>query len=334
MFDVNNRESNPLDRTLRYAGSRQLKEEFARLTQDHPEKAATRINHDRLRFPTLYHLLPEIEKSGLFPQLSLRNQTAVLLCANIRTKWRPLAEVAARLPVSEEFVGSVLRWMFRTGEADDGTDDDFDHVMDVAAAVLIRSCRDTSVTPEMVRLLFRRNRRDRYIHDLAWALFSSRDTGIIRLIADYLRSPRRKDVELAEKLLRSGPEAEAPARGGRQSRYEAYAAWLRENEPYLMFTGEGFHQSSEPVPCSVNLDAKYLCRQVSAPARESPRPVTEEERRRLEEFRRIGEQEKAHLASYSHRLHGKDKSRWEQWMAAPVGRQIEIARRGPEVRHG
>ena len=325
MSDANNRESSPLDRMLYHGGSQKLKASFSRLAQDHPEKAVARINHDWLRFPALYHLLPEIEKSGLFPELSLRNQTAVILCTNIRTKWQPLAEVAARLSVSEEFIGSVLKWMFLTGEGDDGTSDEFDHVMDVAAAVLIRSRRDTSATPEMVRLLFRRNRQDRYIHDLAWALFSSRDTRIFRPIAGYLRSPRRKDVELAEKLLRSGPEAEAPVRGGRQSRYQAYLAWLRENQPYLMFTGEGFHQSSEPVPCSVNLDAKYLCRQVSAPAREPPSPITGEERRRLEAFRHFGEDERARLASYSHRLHGKNKSRWDRWMAAPVDRQIDIA---------
>lgn len=328
LFDVHNRESSPLDRTLRRSGSRGLKESFAGIARDHPEKAVALLNHDRLRFPTLYHLMPEIESRGFYPELCLRNQTAVALCTGIRTGWIPLAQAAARLSVSEEFIGSVLKWMFVTGEADDGTSDEYDHMLDVAAAVLIRARRDNSAAPQMVRLLFRRNRREHYIHDLAWALFSSRDTRIFGWIAAYLRSPRQKDVELAEKLLRSGPEGETPERGGRQSRYGAYMAWLRENRPYLVFTGEGFHQSGEPVPCSVNLDAKYLCRQVSAPGRAAS-PVTEEERRRLDGFRQVREDEKARLASYSHRLHGKAPSRWDRWMGYPVDRQLDIARRGP-----
>lgn len=297
----------PLEQIRRRSGSEKFRSVYRKIAEEGGKKAVLLLNDERLRFPTLYLLLPEIAALHPGTALSPRNRTAVSLCA--------AAESGGGFEAEEKNdTGAALKWMFETGYRDDGLSAGYDQALDAAAALLTRVYHDADVLPDMVRLLFLRNRKKRYLHDLAWALFGSGDPRVLRLTAEYLRSPNRRDVELAGKLLRNAPPDRADG-GPEQNRYGACVSWLRENGPYLEFTGESFHQSSEPELFRVNLEAKYLCNQASARAAEDDG--------RLEAFRGIPSGQKERLAARSNRLYRNDPRRWREWMAYPVEKQME-----------
>ena len=77
----------------------------------------------------------------------------------------------------------------------------------------------------------------------------------------------------------------------------------------------------------MDLDAKYLCKKLPPRDRENLE-LTGAEHGCLEGFRRMENVDRALLASYSHRLHGANKKRWDKWIGYPVDRQVQIARSG------
>lgn len=148
------------------------------------------------------------------------------------------------------------------------------------------------------------------------------------MIAGYLRSSNAADVELACTLLHLAQDAPPKSNLEKQKTYNKFLSWLNENNPYLYFTGESFQFSNSPTPCSLNLDAKYLCKTVSTHSRNPIGFATEEELIRLNEFHKAQQDEKSDLANYSSSLYKKNKQSWSKWIAYPVDKQIDIARYG------
>lgn len=313
-----------LDRVRLQSGNQELKRRFAELAKAHREQAVLHMNAGSLHFATLFLLLPELNALGLGASLNPRNRAAVAFLAKTSADSATLPHSGGRLPEEKESVHSALRWILLTGMPDDGLDDGFDQALDAAASLLIRQYGDADLLPGLVRLLFRRNRKGHNIHDLVWALFRSRNPVCLGLIAEYLRSPNPKDAALAQALLRCDEESagDAPKRW----RYASFAAWFRENRPYLAFTGDGFNRTCAPVLFRVDLDAKYLA------ARRSPQdpsgPFTQAGPVCLEAFHRVDAANRPLLARYSCRLHRKNQRQWEHWMAYPVEKQIQIAQSG------
>lgn len=306
------------DRGDRITGSEMKRNEFLRIAKGNRKAALLMIN-ERLRFSAFYILLPDIAAAGLLDGLSPRNRAAALLCANSDPEKSPAGLAGQKLPVCDE-THAALKWALTSGYRENGLGEAYDQALDTAVSLLIRVYHDRDALSPAVRLLFRRHRSGRYIHDLVWALFGARDPGFLRLAAEYLRSSDRRDVALAQALLRHAADSDASPAGARG--HAACSAWLKENSPYLTFTNESFHQSSEPVLYRVNLEAKYLCADNAAQPAEVPDTETAA---RLEAFRALPGEQQALLAHYSRRLAMRDRQRWSRFMRYPVDRQTEIA---------
>lgn len=299
---------------------------FREIGERQPGKAAGHLNEERLSFPALFLLMPEIRPLNLYPSLNERNRTALKLCARV---WKDKELSALAGPLSLENSGIIrlaAKWILETGWREDGLHDDFDGALDAAAALLIRTYDDRSVLPVVTKLVFERNRKGRLIHDLVWCLFKARDPEALRLVANYLGSADSKDTELARKLLHFTPNGEAAARGA-GNLHRSYLSWLGENSPYLYFTGESLQATSDPEPVGVDLNAKYLGKRISPRNRKPLTPFSENDYDRLKRLTGREQEEKTLLADYSRRLHDRSVRLWEQWIGYPVDVQLRMARK-------
>lgn len=309
-----------LDRIRRTRGAKGCRCCFQVMVRNNRKQACEWINDADLSFGSLFLLVPYIRGTKLEPELSARNRAALQLCEIILNRKKVLCENAKKACRCAEN-REVLLWMFQTGIRDDGLSEDFDEILDIAVSVLIKNYHETSIIPAAAELVFQRNRKGTYCHDLIWALFQTRDPDILRLFAKYLRSPRAKDASLARTILNlpSCDSDEQP------KQYQSYEAWLEENEPYLFFTGENFHCSSRPRLCGVDRGAKYLCKNISPCSRAPVSPLTENEKVCLESFRCAGETQQEVLCRSSQKIHRQDPSQWGLWMRLPVDEQIRLA---------
>lgn len=203
------------------------------------ESAAALVNDGRLRFPALYLLRPEIRKLGLEGSLNARNRRALELSELFMSPGQP-GTYAARpedLP--------VLRWMLRTGHAEEGLGEQYDAIMDAAAILLAREHRDIASLPYIEKMIFARHGKGLYTHDAEWALFESGDPRSLEMVSRRLLSQKGSDVELARRLLGFvpcfGDSAASPAR-----QYRCASQWISLNRPRLAYTGESSLKGGNP----------------------------------------------------------------------------------------
>ena len=310
-----------LERIRRTRGADACRDRFGRAAKAGRQTALRLLNGGDLRFATLFLLKPQIEEAGLADGLGARNRAALEICGKILED--PKSQPGAGISYRDPAVRSAFLWMFRSGAADDSLSNEFDEILDLCACVLLRRYRETSILPDLAALIFRRNLKKGYLHDLIWALFKSRDANVLRLIAPYLRSGNERDAELARLLLHL-PDSEGDTRG-REAQYRGYLSWLRENSPYLTFTGESLQCSNQPQLCSVDLGAKYLCR---PPRGNAAGPLTPREHECLSCFSGAKEADRTVLSDYSNRLHARSPARWRHFMESPVDEQVRIAKSG------
>ena len=218
----------------------------------------------------------------------------------------------------------VLRDMFDRGISENGQSNDKDEFLDSIATLLIKSHKDITILPNIVDMIFFRNRKDLYNHDLIWALFQARDPNSLMLIANYLCSDDVNDVKLACKLLDFVPSIDMSIRGS-ENQYVAFFNWLNENYPFLYFTGESFQRTSKPIPYIVELDAKYLCRGVSLYTGKPFMPYTIKENDLLSYFNKLDEDNKLLLSTFSLRMYYKNIHLWRVWINHSITEQISIA---------
>ncbi len=319
---------NNLDRIRRTRGINACKNIFRRFGNERRQTAVQLINDDRLLFASLFILQPEIRELNLNQELSERNRTALNICEKISSGKKPADGPGASIDLNNEAVHLVLLWMFHTGSSDDGLSNEFDQTLDLVASVLIRTHHEKVILPAIADLIFKRNRKNSYIHDLTWVFFQAREADAMRFIAERLRSPIQKDVELARTLLHLPDNIPLRTNRDKQKQYGEYISWLKENSPYLYFTGESFQLTNNPAPCSLNMEAKYLCKNISPRGSKPLTPITETELSSLNNFNSVQEEEKKVLAKYSQKLHEEDQSYWNQWLQYPVSKQVEIAKYG------
>lgn len=317
-----------LDNLLLEQGLAPCRQQFRQMAQNRRGAAVAAINHPELLFPTLYVLLPELEEMNLFEPLNTRNKVAAILCARTLEQHSLTEKLAPHQHLEDhETRQAVLRWMLQTGMDQDGNDPGLDRMLDMASAVLIKTYGDPTVLESVLWLIFSRNRQGLFNHDLVWAYFRWQKPETLRLLASYLRSPDPNDNALAQKLL--GPNLVGNG-GGIMSEetYNNLLAWLEENAEYLYFTGEDFQYSSEPNPCEVNLAAKYLCKRVDHDSGEPLAPLTEEERKQLENFHQIPPEDQEELSRLSHRMFSRDPAAWNKWIQTPVVVQVNAMKSG------
>lgn len=318
-----------LDRIRIDGGAEKCRAVFTETCRTNRRRAAALLNDRRVTFPCLFLLMPQIESLRAYPWLNARNTLALGIVRRILDPEGSGGRVS-RLSVRNESVHSVLKWIVETGGAEDGMDEDYEEVLDIAVSVLADTYQDKSVLPFAEEMIFRRGKKGHNIHDLVWAVFRIRDPEVLRRIAAHLRSPDTGEAGLAHSLL--NPEASCGARpcADPQQEYDDYIRWLDENDPFLYFTGESFQLTGEPAVCRVDLERKYMCKGSPSYEKEPAVPSDDRECRCLEAFRTLGGEEKRVLSEYSCRVHGKDASEWEKWMDLPVGEQIRAAKNRPE----
>lgn len=304
-------------------GKKIFPEKFARTAQNN-DLAARMVNKGVKRFATLYLLIPKIDSMELYSSLNEKLQLAVLITADIIPDME--LDHAAILDTYDEPAKQALRWMFFTGVEDDGLDNTFDGVLDCAASILIRRYRDMSVLSSVIPLIFRRNRRGKYIHDLLWAVAGVQDPKLLLNIAGYLDSPYETDRKLARFLLNIKNIGSMTWRGQKH-----FSSWYHENRPYLYFIGEAFNQTSEPSLCGLDLGAKYLCCPRTAANSGGEPPAAPKDL--PQEFLNCQIDRKRKMANYSHRLYRLDKRAWQKWKMLPFDRQAEIAEKRASFRY-
>lgn len=312
-----------LDRIRLQSGGDTLKRHFLKMVKEHRKQAILHMNADHLHFATLFLLLPEINVLNLYEELNKRNRAAIALLGKVSEHFKYVPHSKENLLGDSESVRAALKWMLLTGIPDDGLNDMFDQILDTAASLLLQNHGSSYMLPSLVRLLFRRNRKGRYIHDLAWALFRSQDLDCLRLIAERLRSSNKKDVALAQSLLRYN--GKTAVKSPKQWRYASFVSWFEENRPFLAFTGDNFNRTSAPALFRVDLDAKYLATKRLLQEQNALDPLARTDHPCLDDFHDATAAEQLLLANYSYRLHVQNKKQWKDWMVYPVKKQIQIA---------
>lgn len=324
----NNGPSNNLDFIRHSHGIDFCRNMFFNLGKAHRQNAVQLVNDSSLFFTSLFVLLPQIHELNLTEELSERNRIALNICEIICNEKYSNGDYNYLISLKSEKVHRVLLWVFNTGAADDGINDEFEQILDSAASVLIKTHHEKAIIPIMIAMIFNRNRKGGYIHDLVWACFQTRDTSTLRYLAERLRSPVAKDVELARTLLNLPQNLPLRSTLEKQKEYTTYLSWLNENNPYIRFTGESFNFTSIPVPCIVDLEAKYLCKEGYVQDSKQLDSIADSEHSYLSDFNKLPENDKSILAKYSQHLHNQNQSYWNEWIHYSVDKQIQSARNG------
>ncbi|MFU0831379.1 MAG: DUF4132 domain-containing protein [Oscillospiraceae bacterium] len=317
-----------LEYIRRICGIDVCKKRFQRIVQTRRESAARMLNSADLRFPTLFALKTEIEKAELTPKLNEKIQAALQICNTVLEENK--AVPGCGIPYSDENVHAAFLWIFLTGAENDGLSNDYDEILDLSASVLTRRYREKSILPVLAKLIFRRNRKKGYLHDLIWAFFQAHDPASLKYIAPYLRSSNARDRELARLLLHL-PDVEENSKS-RENQYRNFMNWLRENNSYLYFTGESLQSSNQPQICNLDLGARYLCKQISPRKHKPLEPLSKQEEEVLSCFAQAQDDDKTVLSEYSRKLYTRNPRYWRRWIHLPVSEQLRIAKSGTRGR--
>lgn len=321
---MNSASMGTLERIRRMQGADACRNYFRRTAEKRKENALFLLNGAGLGFPTLFVLREEIERTELNARLSARNRTALSLCGKILKNRE--SETGGGIRYQDRAVRQAFLWMFRTGASGDGLSDEFDQVLDLCASVLARRYHETSILPALESLIFLRNRKKGFLHDLIWAFFQFREPGSLRLIARHLTSSDERDAELACMLLHLPYQQRTTQE--KQAQYREYRNWLNENSAFLTFTGESLLCSNQPEICSVNLGSKYLGKRTDPGKRGHADGLTPKEQEYLSYFAQAEKQDQPVLASYSRKLHDRSPSDWSRWIGRPVAEQVLAAKQG------
>lgn len=317
-----------LEYIRRVCGIDVCKKRFQKMVQKQREHAAKLLDTDDLRFPTLFALKTEIEKAKLTPKLNGKIQAALQICDTVLEDNK--AVPGCGIPYSDENIHAAFLWIFLTGAQNDGMSNDYDEILDLSASVLTRRYREKSILPVLTELIFRRNRKKGYLHDLIWAFFQAHDPASLKLIAPYLRSSNARDRELARLLLHL-PDVGDDAIS-LENQYRNFMSWLRENNSYLYFTGESLQSSNQPQICSLDLGARYLGKQISPRKHKPIAPLSKQEEEVLSCFAQAQDDDKTILSEYSRKLHTRNPRYWRRWIHLPVSEQLRIAKSGTRGR--
>ena len=325
-------------------GSDFLRSYFHELLHTDRENLLALLNDQNLRFCSLYVLkqdiltnqlqenLPSLLKKALeiSDELSGKTNTRSTKSRLDKTRSRPdpslqarlNAAVEERMRMDKQTVSPPLEWIVETGWSDPLPDAAYEILLERCTSLLLKSLTNRSLLSVVAWHIFDRNRRDKLIHNLVWAFFEAKDTDSLYLLAKRLNSEDIRDTALAKKLLGFIPGLEAT--DGVSAYYRAMQ-WLSENQPFLCYTGESMKMCSKPIYYTVSMEAKYLCRQVSA---NNGRPLSQlhdKELKLLMEFRRLPEAEQLLLSNFSYMLQKRDIHQWNSWIGLPVARQSEAA---------
>ncbi|MGI6168520.1 MAG: hypothetical protein ACOYI4_02230 [Christensenellales bacterium] len=318
-----------LDRMRMQQNTQQFRSNFRRLGKMQRQRAISYLNEARLRFPTLYLLIPEIQDLDLFSHLNLRNLSALKLCAQFADNQALQSKLNSLSADDKNARPAALKWILQTGAEADGLSHEYDQILDASTAMLTPISKENSLLPQVADLVFTRHRKGAYLHDLVWGFFQSANPETLKLLAEHLLSRNPEEAEFAQKLLNLLPLENQGAAHPRQL-YAQYKVWLQENLPYLYYTGESMQYSSRPQAFRVNLDAKYLHKKISPVTGNPVIPPNASEESLLQRFHEAEESDQKILAAYSLKLHKSDVDRWKAWLEKQTQQQLLEAKSNQE----
>ncbi|WMJ23863.1 hypothetical protein RBG61_04135 [Paludicola sp. MB14-C6] len=298
-------------------GVHALQNSLEALFTQNQDQAIELVNDHSIPFPWLFFSLPVIKKLYLFEELNERNICALKLCAHIQRNFKLQARVFPYSYENKDSYYPILIWMFETGIAEDGFNDDYDEIMDGVVSLLIHNYQETTILPQICELIYDRNRKGTFYHDLIWAYFRSNNHEALAYIAEHFRSKNPKDIRLTCKLLHCDmPETDNP-----EQYYYMFMNWYDENKPYLSFTDEFFQKTNKPQVFQVDMNAKYLTK----PVQGNPE-MTENEANHLMEFQNKPIEDQILLSHFAHTLNKQSQEAYNRFMSFPVSQQLDIAR--------
>lgn len=323
---VSSSTTNSLDRIRKNNGPEALETYFDGLTKDSSQEAIDLINDYNLHFASLFVLKSKLSESNLIDELNLRNTIALKFINEILDGEKDISVMERISSDYTQIIHSTLKWVFETGSADDGLSNQYDEVLDIAAILLTKLYNEQKIIPTIVDMIFNRNRKDYFIHDLVWAFFESRDPYSLIMVANRLLSSDEKDIQLANKLLSFVPAISKDNNVNNQKKYISFLDWIEENSLFLYFTGQSLQQTNKPMPYAVDLEAKYLCKYISVDTGKPLKSLTEREHSILSDFKKLDLDTKILLSSFSNMMHHKDPIWWNTWINKSASEQIKIAK--------
>lgn len=219
---------------------------------------------------------------------------------------------------------SALKWILDRN-TNDIPENQLDEVLDKTAILLATVYRDKESLPKIADLIFERNNKGYFNHDLIWAFFELRDINSLFYIANRLLSTQPKDVQLARQLLNFIPEINNATSASNEELFSYFVNWFEENNLFLHFTGESFNLTSNPIPYEVILEAKYLCKPVSVNTGQILENLTESEHILIDGFNKLNYNTKILLSQFSYKAHHENKNWWNLWITYPIAYQIMYA---------
>ncbi len=322
MSNFNQNSLSTFDEVRTSRGNHELSEYFLKLVRSDAKKAIRLINEDLLSFPSLFLLKSQINRTPISRYLNKRNKNALMLADAITSKnfWR--FSNVSRIIGSD--TPSILKWMLVTGKDESGLKSHYDEILDSCALILVKEYKDNSILPVIKEIIYDRNRKGLFDHDMIWAFFESRDPNCIMMLAEGLNSPDTIDIEISKKLLRFIPGINNN-NSPENMQYLNILYWFRDNYPFLYYTGESFQQKPDPSPFEVSLPAKYLYKKVSIDNSRIENNLTPEELKAINQFNSIDEKSQLLLANYSFILHSRNTYVWYNWIHYPISEQLKIA---------
>lgn len=316
-IDIHN--TSYLDTMRQNKGANKLKQMFRQLILHDKNKASYLINDNHLRFGTFYILWPLLDHYRPLLKLSTRNVTALKIMEAIVEK--NSAGLRQLQKKDKQLTQSTLAWMLGTGFIDDGLNKQYDEIIDSAGIILVKDYQNIELISPMIEIVFQRNKKGTYYYDLLWCLFETRNPQVLLLIARYLDSSNPEDRALAQKLLWFVPEDNYNRAQNTVKDFSSVINWLRNNAPFLEYTGESFQQKGNPAPFLVSLTNKYLCKPVSAERSDTPY-----EQQLLKNFNCLDTGTQEILANYSFMLYTQNRNWWNHWITLPVPEQARLAK--------
>lgn len=315
-----------LDKIRIDRGIEELKIFFLQLSKKNFKKALNFINDKHLGFNILFILKEILQQNNLFNNLTEKNKAALLIVKEILTdKKYDLASEQISFDYIE-IIHSVLKWILETGFHDDGISDEYDEVLDITSILLTKVYKDTTLLPIMADMIFNRYKKGFFIHDLVWGFFECAHPKSLNIIGERLLSSDVEEVSISSKLLSFIPKMDNTP--GKENKYTLFLNWMKENGTFLEYTGESFHQTTNPKPYRIVLEGKYLCKSISPDTGKALCSPSEKEFDLLNQFKKLNYNTKILLANFSFKIHCKNIYLWNIWRGYSLEKQIKIARIG------
>lgn len=292
-----------LDAVFMHAGEASLKRQFEAILSSNRPRAISLLNDSSLSYPTFFLLIPQILKHQISHHLSPQKQFALAFTIQYNSE------------TDYPYAKDTFTWMLLSSLQRELDLEEFQNVIDKVVTNLLLVYNEHSILPEIVELIFRRNRKDYCIYDLCWVIFQAQTVKTLPYVAAYLKSNCKKDNELAYYLLNFKPERQPK---NRMRRYHNFCKWYQENQPFLYFANESMLETCHPKFWRVNLPAKYLCKEVV-----QEEALSDLERHQLTAFDHLERDRQKLLSKYSFHLKQKDPSAWQHWFQTSIESQLQ-----------